>query len=337
MMAKKFKVMRVDTNGSSAVMTEEAEALTTVDADLTGVDCTTEDEIIAAAKDADVIITDNARFTPRVLESLPRCQAIIRYGVGYDTIDVDAATANNVLVVNVPAADWCDEEVSNQAMTLILACAKKLGMLNDYTKSGRWTDAEHALQPMVCIHGQTLGLIGCGSIGRMTGEKARAFKMHVIGYDPFLAREVAEKSHITLMSLPEVLGQSDFISVHTPLLESTYHLLGEKEFALMKPSSYVVNTARGRVIDESALIKALRNKVIAGAGLDVFEQEPVDPDNPLLKMDNVVATPHTASYSDFAYELLRRTVGEEAARILAGHWPKNVVNKKVKPKTELDI
>ncbi len=330
-----YKVIRVDKTGGSADLTKEAEGLVGVDAELAGVDCTTEEEIIAAAGDADVIVTGGAHLTRRVLESLPKCRAIVRYGVGYDTIDVDAATDNNVIVINIPADDWCAEEVSNQAMALLLASAKKVALLNDFTKQGRWADAKKAQAPMAHIHGQTLGLIACGSIGRMTGEKAQAFRMKVIAYDPYMDKAVAEKSRITLMSLPEVLQQSDFISVHAPLMESTHHLLGEKEFAMMKPSAYVINTARGPVIDEKAMIKALQEKRIAGAGLDVFEQEPVDPDNPLLKMENVVVTPHSASYSDFAMALQRTIVGQEAARVLSGHWPKSVVNKGVKPKADL--
>jgi D-3-phosphoglycerate dehydrogenase / 2-oxoglutarate reductase len=331
----KFTVMRVDRNGSDADLTGEAEGLAKLDAEIVGVDCTTEDEIIAAAKEADVIVTGGAHFTRRVLESLPKCQAIVRYGVGFDTIDVDAASDNNVIVVNIPASDWCDEEVSNQAIALLLASAKKLGMMNDYTKQGRWPEAKQAQAPMAHIHGQTLGLIACGSIGRMTGEKAQCFKMKVVAYDPYMDKSIAEESGITLLSLQEVLEQSDFISVHAPLMDSTYHLLGEEEFAMMKPGAYVINTARGPVIDEKAMIKALQEKRIAGAGLDVFEQEPVDPDNPLLKMDNVVVAPHSASYSDFSRDLQRRIVGQEAARVLSGYWPKSVVNKGVEPKAEL--
>lgn len=334
-MAAKQTALRVDVTGSSANLTKETEELSKIGAEVLGVDCATEDEIIAAAQNADVILTDDGNFSRRVLESLLKCQAVIRYGVGYDTIDVDAATDNNVLVINVPAGEWCDEEVSNQAIALLLASAKKLKALGDLTREGRWGEALEGLQPMACIHGQTLGLIACGSIGRMTGEKAQAFGLKVIAYDPYLDKAVAEESGITLMSLPDVLKQSDFISVHAPLMESTYHLVGEKEFAMMKPGAYIINTARGAVIDEQAMIKALKSGKIAGAGLDVFEREPVDPDNPLLKMDNVTVAPHTASYSDFSDELLRTNVGREAARVLSGRWPKNVVNKEVKPKRDL--
>jgi len=334
-MEKQFKVVRVDRMGNRAVMVEEAEELAKVNAELVGADCTTEDEIIEATKDADAILTGGARITRRVLESLPKCKVIVRYGVGYDTIDVDAATDNGVIVVNNPAFQWCVEEVSNQAITLLLACAKKLAFLNDGTKQGRWAECKRAQAPMVSIHGQTLGLVGCGGIGRMTGRKAQCFSLKVLGYDPYLDKSMVKEYGITLVSLPELLKESDFVSVHSPLNKETRHLIGEKEFKQMKPSAYIINTARGPIVDEPALIKALQEKWIAGAGLDVFEKEPVDPDNPLLKMDNVVVTPHSASYSDVAFKLNRVIVGQEAARVLSGRWPKNPVNKSVKPKVNL--
>jgi len=334
-MEKQFKVVRVDRMGNRAVMVEEAEELAKVNAELVGADCTTEDEIIEATKDADAILTGGARITRRVLESLPKCKVIVRYGVGYDTIDVDAATDNGVIVVNNPAFQWCVEEVSNQAITLLLACAKKLAFLNDGTKQGRWAECKRAQAPMVSIHGQTLGLVGCGSIGRMTARKAQCFSLKLLGYDPYLDKSMVKEYGITLVSLPELLKESDFVSIHTFLNKETRHLIGEKEFKQMKPSAYFINTARGSIVDEPALIKALQEKWIAGAGLDVFEKEPVDPDNPLLKMDNVVVTPHSASYSDVAFSLPAKIVLQEVVRVLSGQWPKNPVNKSVKPKVNL--
>ncbi len=334
-MEKQFKVVRVDRMGNRAAMVEEAEELAKVNAELVGVDCTTEIEIIEAAKDADAIITGGARMTRRVMEALPKCKVIVRYGVGYDTIDVDAATDNSIIVANIPAPEWCVEEVSNHAITLLLACAKKLAFLNDGIKQGRWAECKRAQAPMVSIHGQTLGLVGCGSIGRVTGRKAQCFSLRVLGYDPYVDKSLAKEYGITLVSLPELLKESDFISVHTLLNKETWHLMGEKEFRQMKPNVYFINTSRGPVVDEPALIKALQEKQIAGAGLDVFEKEPIDPDNPLLKMDNVVVMPHSASYSDASFKQQRGIVGQEAARVLSGRWPKNVVNKSVKPKVNL--
>ncbi len=325
--------MRVDATGSQAVMTEEAEELARVDAELIGVDATTEDELINKAQEADVTLTMGARMTRRVMEGLPKCQAIVRYGIGYDTVDVDAATDSHIIVVNVP--DFCLEEVSNHTLALLLACAKKLVLLNNLTKQSRWAEAKRAQAPMGSIYGQTLGLIGCGNIGRSTAKKAQCFNLRILGCDPYVKQSQVNECGVTLVSLPELLRESDFVSVHTLLNQETRHLIGEKEFRQMKPNAYFINTSRGPVVDEVALIKALQEKWIAGAGLDVFEKEPVEPNNPLLKMDNVITMPHSASYSDAAFERLRTSVGQEAARVVRGQWPKNVVNKSVKPKVNL--
>jgi D-3-phosphoglycerate dehydrogenase len=312
---------------------EEGEELARVNAELVVAGCTCEAEIIEAARDADAILTVGSKMTRLVMEQLPKCKVIVRYGIGYDTIDVNAATDNNIIVVNIP--DFCFEEVSNHAIAFLLACAKKVVTLNNMVKQGRWMEAKAAQAPMVSIHGQTLGIAGCGNIGRTTARKAQCFGLKILGYDPYVDKSLAEEHGITLVSLPELLKGSDFISLHTALNKETWHIIGEKEFRQMKPTAYIINTARGSVIDEKALIKALREKRIAGAGLDVFEQEPIDPDNPLLKMDNVIVLPHSASYSDVAFKRLRTCVGQEAARVLSGRWPKNVVNKTVKPKIDL--
>ena len=331
-MDRRFKVVwmgRVPT-------VEETKELAKVNAELVGADCVTEDEVIEAAKDADaILISPQAQITRRVMEALPKCKIIIVGWVGYDTVDIDAATNNNIIVVNSPSPEWCVEEVSNHALVLLLACAKKLTFLNDGTKQGRWAEVRGALAPMESIHGQTLGLVGCGNLGRMTARKAQCFGLKILGYDPYVDESLAKEYEITLVSLPELLKESDFVSVHTFLSEETRHLMGEKEFKQMKPTAYFINTARGPVVDEPALIKALQEKRIAGAGLDVFEKEPVDPDNPLLKMDNVVVTPHCASYSDAVFKRLRMSVLQGAVRFLSGQWPKNVVNKSVKPKVNL--
>jgi len=330
------RVVRVGREASRVSMVEEAKELAKVNAELVGVDCVTEDEIIEAAKDADAIIISVAQITRRVMEALPKCRVIVCTSVGFNRIDVDAATDNGVIVVNIPSPEWCVEEVSNHAITLLLACARKLVLLNNGVKQGRWDEVRGALAPMVSIHGQTLGLIGCGNLGRMTARKAHCFDLRrVLGYDPYVDKSLVWEYSITLVGLPELLKESDFISVHTLLNKETWHLIGEKEFRQMKPTAYFINTARGAVVDESALIKALQEKWIAGAGLDAFENEPIDPDNPLLKMDNVVVTPHSAFYSDAAYKQRNTKVGQEVARVLSGRWPRNVVNKAVKPKVNL--
>ena len=334
-MERQFKVVRVNRKVSSAIMAAEAEELAKVNTELVEAACVTEDETIEAAKDADVILMGRVKITRRIIEALPKCQAIIFGSVGFDAVDIDAATENSIIVTNNPSPEWCVEEVSNHALTLLLTCAKKLVILNDLTKQGQWAEAKKAQIPMESIHGQTLGLVGCGSIGVMTAKKAQCFSLKVLANDPYIDKSLAKESGITLVSLPELLKESDYVSIHAPLDEKTRHLIGEKEFKQMKPTAYLINTARGKLVDEPALIKALQEKWIAGAGLDVFEKEPTDSNNPLLKMDNVVVTPHNAGFSDASLKQLKTSVGQEAARVLSGRWPKSVVNKSVKPKVNL--
>jgi D-3-phosphoglycerate dehydrogenase len=333
----KYKIVGLGKLRGTSMEIEERElSKLNIEADVVAGRFTTdEDEFIAQYKDADVILGGGRLFTRRVMESLPKCRAIITYSVGFDGVDVGAATDNGILVVNNPASEWCIEEVSNHAVTLLLICAKKLAQLNSLTKQGRWMESRGLLTSMMPIHGQTLGLVGCGAIARMAAKKAQCFGLRTIGYDPYLDNSFTQQFGITLMSLPELLNESDFVSIHAPLSKETEHLIGEKEFKMMKPTAYLINTARGSVVDEKALIKALQERWIAGAGLDVFEKEPVDPDNPLLKMDNVVVSPHSASYSDAALALQPVNPTHEAARVLSGKWPKNVINRTVKPKFEL--
>ena len=297
--------------------------------------CANEDELIAVAKDADAILGGGRLFTRRVMAELTKCRAIVTYSVGFDGVDVDAATDYGIVVVNNPAREWCVEEVSNHAMALLLACAKKLTVLNTMVKQGKWQDTRKLMPPMASIHGQTLGIVGCGDIGRAVARKAAGFGLSLIGTDPYVKESLVAAAGIKLMSMGDLLRRADFVSAHTPLDKGTFHLIGEKEFKLMKPTAYFINTSRGSVVDEPALIRSLQSKAIAGAGLDVFEKEPVAPDNPLLKMDNVIVLPHSASYSDAAVEVQPVNPSEEVTRVLTGRWPKNPVNPDVKPKFKL--
>jgi D-3-phosphoglycerate dehydrogenase len=329
-MTKRSRVVRVDRldnlEPALIAMTEEAEELAIVNAELVIADCASEDDIIEAVKDADAVLTAAAKITRHIMGAMPKCKVIVRYGVGFDNVDIAAATDYHILVVNIP--DFCLEEVSNHAITLLLACAKKLVLLNDNLKQGYWAKCKRTLSPMGSIYGQTLGIVGCGRIGRLTAIKAQCFDLKVLGYDPYVTNSQVKACGICLVSLPDLLKASDFISLHVPLNKETWHLMGDKEFKQMKPNTYFVNTSRGAVVDEVALIKALEDKWIAGAGLDVFEKEPVNPKSPLFSMENVLVTPHSASYCDASFERLKRRVGQEAARVLSGRWPENVVNSK---------
>ena len=217
-MADKFKVVGLGKMGPGSIDPERRElAKAGTEVEIVEARCRSEEEMLAVAGDADAILGGSPFLTRKVMESMPKCRIIATYSVGYDYIDVDAATDNGIIVVNNPASEWCVEEVSNHTVALLLACAKKLVIMDNLTRQGKWAEAKQAQAPMASIHGQTLGLVGCGEIGRMTARKTQCFGLKTIGYDPYLDKSVAEASGITLVSLPELLKESDFISVHTPL------------------------------------------------------------------------------------------------------------------------
>ncbi len=325
------KVVRVDRTIDPSSIKEEREELDKVNAELVLAEFETEEDIIAATRDADAILTTFAPITRRVMEESPKVRVIVRYGIGYDTVDADAATDNGILVVNLPG--FCLDEVADHTIGLLLACVRRIVYYNNLTKSGYW--ARYHEMSIASFTGQTLGLVGCGTIGQAVAKRAMGFDLKILGTDPFVDKGLAIRHGITLVGMEELLRESDFVSVHSLLNKDTCHLIGEKEFRQMKPTAYFINTSRGPVVDEPALIEALQKKRIAGAGIDVFEQEPVNPDNPLLKMDNVVVTPHNAGWSDAAGRRARILVGKEAARVVSGKYPGHWVNKAVKPRFPL--
>ena len=287
-------------------------------------------ELIEALKDADVAINQGHGFKPEFFQHMGnngRCKGLVSFGQGYDAMDLQSAVDNGVILSNT--ASFGTEEVSNHTIMLLLVCSRKFVLHDKLTKSGTWT-REH-LPPMGHISGQTLGIIGLGNIGRAVARKARALGMNVIAYDPYISSWNAKEYGAEVVdSLIELAKRSDYVSPHTYLSPETRHIVGKEFFAAMKPTAYVINCSRGPVIDEAELIKALKEKRIAGAGLDVFEQEPVDPKNPLLKMDNVAVTNHYASYSEVAWERGNTQLGEEAVRIALGQWPMSLINPDVR-------
>jgi D-3-phosphoglycerate dehydrogenase / 2-oxoglutarate reductase len=314
-----------------AVLPVERSVLAQAGVDLYCAGAVDADGIIAAGRDADVLLVDNAVIDQKVMEGLARCQAIIRYGIGYDSVDTRAATEHGIIVVNIPA--FCIEEVANHTLLLLLACWKKLIRLDHDIRSGNWPDnrnLESALAPVGSVYGQRLGLIGFGNIARAVSLRGKTLGMRVTAFDPFV--EVAEftKHGAEPASLDEVIQESDFLSLHVPLTPETHHLMNAARLRHMKESAYLINTSRGGVVDQEALVRALREKWIVGAGLDVFEQEPLPSDSPLLAMENVVMTPHVASYTDAAFARLRARVAEEAVRVISGEWPTAIVNPEVK-------
>ena len=289
-----------------------------------------EDGLIVNLREADVVVVSAVPITRRVMENLPRCRGVVRYGVGVDNVDVAAATDLGIVVAHV--LNFCTEEVANHALLFLLALAKKLLPLDRRLRDGRWGGFPAAEFP--AIYGQTLGIVGLGEIGRSLAGKARALGMDVIAYDPYV-KEGGEPLPARLVALDDLLRQSDYVSLNLPLTEDTFHLIGERELALMKPTSVLINTARGAVVDEAALVAALRQRRIAGAGLDVFEVEPLPASSPLLELDNVILTPHTAGISEKSARKVRTEVGKAAADLLAGRWPRYVANRGVKPRVSL--
>jgi D-3-phosphoglycerate dehydrogenase len=315
---------------------QEAQALNKVGAKLYNIRGETEDRLIELLQDTDGILVGGGgdQYVSRyVIENVPRVKAIVRYGIGVDNIDVQAATEQGIVVVNAP--DFCIEEVANHTMMLLLASAKKLTLFHNEMRKGNWDRS--LLAPMPSIYGQTLGLIGFGNIARSVARKAKAFNLRLMAYDPYVSMADAWERGVDLLrgDLPRLLRHADYVSVHCPLVDETRHLLGREEFKIMKPSAFVINTARGPVLDEAALIEALQEGSIAGAGLDVFDKEPLSAESPLLQMDNVIVLPHTGGYSDVGYLALQRRVGEEMGRVLTGQWPLCPVNPHVEPRVPL--
>lgn len=285
--------------------------------------CKTAEEIIEAAKDADAIQVHFAQITKEIIDNLPKCRLIVRSAVGMDNIDIAAATAAGIPVCNVP--DYGIEDVSTHAILLMLAITKKFNILTDTVKQGVWDYA--VTKPVHRIQNHVFGLMGCGAIARCAAKKAQAFGMKVIAYDPYLKQEQVDSLGITLCSMEEVAAQSDVVSVHLPLTKETAGLLDLRFFQRMKNSAYLVNTARGGVINEADLATALERGLIAGAGLDVLCDEKISKDHPLLQFDNVIITPHAAWYSEEAELTLLTSAAEEVVRGIRGETLKHPFNK----------
>jgi len=288
------------------------------------------EDLVQALREVDVAMVQGHGFDPAAFAHMGlhgRCKGLVSFGHGYDHLDLDAATRNGVILANT--ASFGTEEVSNHTMMHFLVCARKFVLHDKLVRSGTWT--RRNLGPMGHIAGQVFGIVGLGDIGRAVARKARAFGLEVIAYDPYVASWDALECCVEMCESLEALCQrSDYVSVHVYLNSETRHLVSRGQFAVMKPSAYLINCARGGVVDEAALIEALQQGRIAGAGLDVFEKEPVDPANPLLKMDNVSLTNHYASYSEVAWERAQTQLGEEAVRIATGMWPMSLINPDVR-------
>ena len=296
-------------------------------------ECLTDEDLASHAADAEVVwLFGGSRvLTERNLGLLPRCGAIVRTGSGTDNVPVEAATQLGILVANTP--DALTDAVSDHVIGLLFAVLRQIAVQDRAVRGGVW-DRRRAW-PHWTLRGRTLGLVGCGRIARAVAAKLSGFEMTVLAHDPLVSAEVAGQQGIRLTGLDDLLARADVVSVHCPLTPETRHLIDERALSLMKPRAVLLNTARGPVVDETALARALAEGRIAGAGLDVLEQEPPEPTNPLLCLDNVVITPHVAAYSDEYLDRCWRLSVETVIALAAGRWPPSCVNQPKQPRWDL--
>jgi D-3-phosphoglycerate dehydrogenase len=280
----------------------------------------------ADAAAAEVLISGGHALDADVFAHLRRARFVLRPYVGYDDIDVEAATRHGILVGNVP--DTFIEEVANHTLALILAANRRLRRMDRFVRDGRWKAGEDpwvAARPVARLSLLTLGLVGFGNIARLVAERARPFGFRILAVDPYVAPESAAPYGVQLVSLEALLRESDLVSVHVLLTRETRHLLDATRLGWMKPTAMLVNTSRGAVVDEAALVDALRAGRLAGAALDVFEAEPLDPRSPLTQLEDVILAPHLASYSVEGVALHRSRVGQLALEAASGGLPERKV------------
>lgn len=295
-----------------------------IDAEFVYLGTSDEDEICRSVKDADAIITAYAKITARVMDSAEKLKCVTKNGIGVDNIDIAAATARGIKVLNLP--DYCIEEVSDHALALILALYRRIPQLNNWLRQGNWSFGAYGNTDR--LQGKTIGLIGYGRIAKRLHEKIKPFGGRVLVYDPYLDAETIASYGAQKAEFDEVLKESDVISLHLPLTEMTHHLFNAETFAKMKPAAFLVNTSRGPLIKEYDLYEAVKNGRILGAGLDVLEKEKVfDPDNPLYSLDMIIITPHTAYNSVQVPDEMRKKSVADIIRVLKGEEPVNQVNR----------
>ena len=292
-------------------------ALKRVDPELRMAKSPSADDILAVARDADAVLVTYAKLPGDLLRELKRCKVIGRFGLGVDNIDIPAAGALGITVTYVP--DYCMQEVSDHAMALLLSLVRKVPLSNKLVQSGRWE-----VPPVVPIHrlsGRVFGLVGFGNIPRTLAPKAKAFGLRVVTHDPYVPADVLGKAGVESVGFDELLAMSDFVSIHAPLLPATRGLFNAEVFRKMKKGALLINTARGPLVDETALIAALDSGYLGGAALDVVTTEPLAQDSKLLGRDNVILTPHTAFYSVEALDELQTKCATDVARVLSGEQP----------------
>lgn len=318
----KFKVVVTDDRHSDYEI--EREVLAKIDAKLEVCSCDTVGQVISACKDADGLLLNLSPMPEEAIEALEKCKVISRYGVGYDNVDVAACSKKGIYVTNVP--DYCAEEVSDQALALLLACVRKVVLSDTQVRLGKWNIARS--MPINRMEGKTFALLGFGGIARAFLRKIKGFNPgRVLVFDPYVDESVISSFGGVKSDWETTLQEADYISVHIPLSEKTRGMVDEKAIAMMKPTAIIINTSRGAVIDENALISALEEGKINCAGLDVFEKEPIEAGNKLLSLNNCVLTDHVGWYSIESMIELKRKAAENVRDVLLGLKPAYPVNK----------
>lgn len=323
-MTDRFRILVTDRAWPDTAI--EQSIASTIGARIVEPGSTSEEALVEAAATVDAIATNWAKVTERVIRAAVRCKVISRFGIGIDNIAVQTATELRIPVTNCP--DYCISEVSDHALGLLLACARRICLFQGRIKKGEYDSTSPI--PMQRLSGQTLGLLGLGHIARALVPKAQVLGLRIIAHT---TRGCDYGTGITMVSFEELLSQSDFLSLHAPLTPATSRIINEKSLSQMRPSSYLINTSRGGLVDHDALFQALRHSVIAGAALDVFDPEPPDLNHPLFSDDRVIATPHAAFISAQSLEQLRSETIQNVVAVLTGRRPKNVINPQIETKT----
>ena len=319
-----FKVLVTDYVWPS--IEPEKAVLERIGAELVVAPDSSEDTLAGLAGDVDGILTCFAQVTDKVLRAADKCIVVGRYGVGVDNIAVDTATELGMAVTYVP--DYCVEEVSDHVLGLLLTWNRRVAYFDRMVKTSGWGSLSLTM-PILRLRGKKLGIVGFGRIGQVVCRKALAFGFEVLTSDPFVPAETATQLGASMVGMQELLRESDFITLHSPLIPETRNLIGAAELDLMKSTAFLINCARGPLIDEEALYEALKNNRIGGAGLDVLVDAHPAPDHPLLKLENAIITPHVAFFSEEAVLELEERAAEEVAAVLQGRMPENLVNKDV--------
>lgn len=278
-----------------------------------------------AGYDAVLALANLSAMPTETIVGAERLLHVARFGVGYDNVDVEACTRTGVAVTIAP--DGVRRAMAGGALTFILALSRNVATMERLAREGRW--AERFANRGLGLTGRTLGVVGLGNIGRDLLTLATPFEMRHLAYDPYAQADVAVASKAELVGLEELLAESDFVVIACQLTDETHHLIDAARLAAMKPSAYLINVARGPIVDQSALVEALRERQIAGAGLDVFEKEPLDPDDPILALDNVIATPHAIGTTDESLREIGRSACRSVIDIACGRIPPHVVNRDV--------